>query len=462
MARLLCLLTTAILLIPTPLFASSDCTLYVLQKRDDGLRISSIQIAENATHVLSMAATSGNIALLMPFGLGKSGEIAQRARQPVSALVRCHPGAIQTTYQWANDLTKTLPEVDLASWATYDMRINVTAFDGVQQAFWIRGGQEVAHAEGPILDMFGGQVPLQTGDYSITTEVMPHAQLAALSGAAPLVFDGAHFFVEAVQPGQASQTWIVDLGATGSVIAASVLPKGTPIRQLEQIEHSPAGTKSSQGTMEGFGGTIGGFQGRAVLRQLKIGSLQVDSLTVGVLDALPNIGGRNPVGILGLDVLRRADVLTLAYSDTNPTITWGTSPQLKQPTIETLFSLAYGHVFVEGTINDQPATILLDTGARLSFIASRLMEMAELTPDPSQTQFVAGLDGKRHTVQAVPNGTLRLGMDTSFPISMYVGPIPVLSSIGLEDEGILLGNDWLGTFKYLELDFTNRRLRLAR
>lgn len=455
-------ITLVFLILPATAMASSACTLFVLQRQNDALHISSIPLTQSETYTLSLTPNSGNLALLMPFGLGKSGEVVQRARQPESATIRCANGTLQATYHWPNDRTKALPEVAVATWATYDMRINVTAFDGRQQAFWIRAGQEVAHADGPILDMFGGQIPLQTGDYAITTEVTPHAQLALLSGSAPLVFDGAHFFVEVVQPGQAPQTWIVDLGATGSVVAASALPEGATVRRLEQVEHSASGSETTEGTLEGFGGTIEGFLGRSILPRIQIGSVQVEDLAVGVLDALPNIGKRNPVGILGLDVLRRADVLVFDRSTPNASITWGWQSQVTDPALEAPFSLAYGHVFAAGSINDQPATILLDTGARLSFIAPALMKTAQLTSDPTQTHTVSGLDGARYTVEAVPDVRLRLGTSASVSASFYTGPVPVLAGIGLEDDGVLLGNDWLGTFKQLEFDFSARRLRLSR
>lgn len=440
---------------------AADCTLYVLQHQDNTLFLEPLTIAVQETQVLPLTPESGNITLIMPFGLGKSGEVAQRARQPQMGIVRCTPEALQVTYRWANGRERALPEVRLADWATYDMRINVTAFDGTEEAFWIRAGHEVTRAEGPVLDMFGGQVPLQTGDYALTTEVTNHVQPSLVYGSAPLVFDGAHLFVEATLPGQPPQTWIIDIGATGSVIAASALPNGTEVRRVESIEYSPSGSHTQAGTLEGLGGTIAGFQGRAVLPALTVGSVRFDSLGVSVLDRLPNIGGRNPIGILGLDALSRTNVLTIAYQDEIPAITWKTS-SATQPTVEVPFSLAYGHLFVKGSIHEQPISILVDTGARLSFLSPSLVEAAGLTPDANQTQRIAGLDGTPRTVEAVPDVSLKLGQEQPITAMFYSGALPVFASMGLQDNGVLLGNDWLGTFHRLELDFRERLLRLER
>jgi predicted aspartyl protease len=307
--------------------------------------------------------------------------------------------------------------------------------------------------------MFGGMIPLQQGDYAITTEVTPHTDAQQVEGKAPLVFDGRHLFTRG-HAGGAAGSFIVDVGAGSTVVTEEFLPEGTSIARLKGIEYSDHGTRIVDGSAGGLGGTVESFLGKAVLPVLTIGSVTFHDLSVSVISDMPSFNSKNPVGILGLDLLSRADQVSIQYESDEASLVWENGDiVVGEAIVEIPFTMAGNHLFIEGRIDGTPVSLVLDTGARLSMIPSPLAREAAMASAGLPLEMLRGLDGTPVEVSAATADQFTLGEAEFSDVVFHVGDFAVLESWGLQKNGGILGNDFLQRFREVRFDFRNQIAR---
>jgi hypothetical protein len=117
-----------------------------------------------------MDTAHANIAIVLPWGRGQSGDLAQLT-EPRLLIARCSDGAVTVTVRRPDGRTRELPRVAIADFAAVELRVNVTGGAGARAAFLASGNSVTPDTVGPILDAFEGQVPLGPLDYALTTEV---------------------------------------------------------------------------------------------------------------------------------------------------------------------------------------------------------------------------------------------------------------------------------------------------
>lgn len=242
--------------VPADAATENGCQAFLLKEITDGVTVEGIPIAEGGTQIIPMGRDSGNTPLLLHVGPGMSGSVEQRSTPPlvVMAVARCINGALRVTYRQDDGTERAMPPVDVAEWAQYDMRVSVTGATGVRQAFRIRGGRTVEDAAGPVIDMFGGRVPMQPRDYAITTEVTQHDEIPTVAGSAPLLFDGAHFFVPVRLADGTEAEFVVDFGGGGrSVVSRAFLRDGLAVHEVVVVEYSEQGRRTVAASMQGLG-----------------------------------------------------------------------------------------------------------------------------------------------------------------------------------------------------------------
>ncbi len=174
-------IVTILMLIPLTHGAFADigsCNVFLLKKAGNGLAVEKVMLDDGEVTVFPYNAASDHITALLPFGVGQSGDVVQREEGGGNGIVRCTGGEIRVTYTGADGSEHVMPPVKVEDMLGYDMRVNVIGANGLKEAFLIRAGQTVATASGPVIDMFGGMIPLQKGDYSITTETSVHENKA--------------------------------------------------------------------------------------------------------------------------------------------------------------------------------------------------------------------------------------------------------------------------------------------
>jgi predicted aspartyl protease len=437
---------------------ASDCRVVVLKDGDDGLALEIVTLVEGETTLFGSGKV---ITVIVPFGIGMSGDLlkAEDVRREMG--VHCEGGEIRITSYRPDGTDRALPVVPVADLDAYDIRVNVTTGDGRKRAFKVRAYRQIETDDGPVIDMFGGAIPMVSGDYSVTTEVSEAEARNGVYGHAALRYVDGLLFTEGRTTDGTTGTFIVDFGAGGTVVAREFLPDDAEIEELLAIEHSGEGSRVLPGTMSGAGGEVAGFLGRAELAGFSIGSITFGDTRVSVIDEMPDFGDAPIAGILGLDVLARAAVVSFGYDDEARLVMKPSSSDAgTEGSIELPFRMAADHIFVEGGLGAAPVTFLFDTGARGTIVPESVAEASGLGAGEEVDREFRGLDGNPLPARVVTVEGLTLGAELFPPMQIYVADLPVLANWGLDETSGLLGNDFLENYDRVELDFEGGVLRL--
>ena len=451
-------LPLAALLVPAPALAVN---LHLLLERGDDIALEAVAVPETGELVVERPDL---VTCVLPFGLGQSGDLVPKARRPARLVARVAGGNLLVEVTGGDGRARSLPPVAVADLAALDLRVNGTGAGGRQRAFLVAGNGPAASAAGPVLDMFGGKIPLAAGDWSLTTETTRRARAAGLRGAVPCLWRDGLVFVDVKGPRGKPGRFVVDTAAGTTVVARSFLAPGAAIAPIEGVEHSAAGARVVPGVMEGAGGGVASLLGATSIDGLGLGDLRVDGVTANVLAELPALGGAPVDGILGLDVLSRCGLLRLERgAGDQGTLAFDPAPAAAAAgAISGDFTLVAKHIVLSASLDGTPAALVLDTGARGSLLPSRLAARAKLRPatgsDPREFR---GLDGRPLPARPVRVESLRLGAAEAGPATFFAGDVPALAALGLDADSGLLGNDVLGAWRRLELDFAAGKFRLV-
>jgi hypothetical protein len=256
---------------------------------------------------------------------------------------------------------------------------------------------------------------------------------------------------------------IVDLGAGATVVSKEFLPAGVEVSELVAVEYTGDGERETSGKMEGAGGEVSGFLGKATIPSLQVGDLLFESPEISVIDELPRFFDREVGAILGLDLLQGGVVaLGYGYGDGgNGYMELTSKGRSGAPAMEVPFSIAANHIFIDGSINGMATSLMLDTGARASIAFESTAREAELHIVDSEVRELRGLDGQPIHTRLGTAETLALG-EHSFPaVDFYVADLAGLAHMGLtQDTGGVIGNDFLRQFSRIEVDFNRKMIRL--
>jgi hypothetical protein len=259
--------------------------------------------------------------------------------------------------------------------------------------------------------------------------------------------------------------FIVDFAAGATVVAKSALPGSVGIQAVEGVEYTEDGPRRIESTMKGAGGDVSGFLGTAILPELTVGTLLFRDVKVSVLSSLPEFGGHDPAGILGMNLLSSAKLACLTYPDPGNTghLRLANESHLDSPeSIGIPFTRVGNHLFVTGAVDDAPATFIFDTGARRGHLHPEVARAAGIAlrpdDDPGGTR---GLDGKKMETHLAAAAKLRLGEATFSQVPFVVADMPVFRTIGLGASAGLLGNTFLDRFDEVEIDFEQEVIRLV-
>jgi hypothetical protein len=458
-------LILALLSTPAAAFAAG-CPLFLLKDGPGGITLERQAIEPGNVMVFPVSRDSGTITLVLPYaGPGTSGDLVQLSRKQL-LITQCVDGELRARVKEAGGSERDLPAVRAADLRRYDIRVSVTAHDGDRGTFSILAGKTIISEDpGPVLDLFAGRLPLGEGDYSVTTEVTLRPGGPRAAGAAPLELHGGYFFVRGRMPGGSEGTFVVDTGGGHSLVAKRFLPDGHPVREGEVVEYSAAGKRSLDYAPGGAGGPVETIVGVTRLEEFRISEIRFDDVPMDVISELPEFGGRRIDGIVGLDLLRRGGVVRFELSAGNPSaprlVLGGAGPGGDDTVVELPFAVAQSHIFVRGRIAGQAVHFALDTGAPDSFLTRATAARLGVSADPDTTRTARGLDGADLEIESARVDRLELaglGLD-GFPFML--SDLPVLQPIGGGQNAGLIGNSVLSRFTAMEIDFSERVVRLA-
>lgn len=437
---------------------------FYLAEMDGKVSVESLVIAEGETTVLK---DDRIISFIIPFAPGsKSGDLSSRSDRGRPISIRCRNGMIEASLRNPDgSLLRDLPAFELAEARQLDVRINITAHDGSQSAQRILGWETVVADHGPVLDMFAGRVPMNPGDYSIMIETLAAERHPDLKGVIPLVPIDHWLTADATLEGGRRVRLLLDLGATTSALDARALPAGTVVTPYQMVEYSDKGRLVSDAVVPGAGGMTSNISGTASLLSVGIGDLVLTELPVVVIEKFPEqIAEKGVDGILGIDQIRQAGRIVIgpASSGNGRVLRLGDSIGRLPPADHAIpFTEADNKLFFKGTVNEAPVDLILDSGALQSVLEPSIIGSVTTPLRETGTRHTGtGLDGTPIEMKEVEADELSIGDCRMEDFRLLLANLPVLATMGLTGEAGLLGADFFSRFERIEIDFTNKRMRL--
>lgn len=420
---------------------------YLLKESNGVLHLETMQISEGETKSLEQ---SEFITFILPVGPGKSGNIIQGSDGDNTVKFFATNGELKVSVVKPDGSERKLPSVNFDDLRNYLIRVNIIKGTGLKKAFFIKNYDEYGEANGPVFDLFGGKIPLADDDYSFTTEVTELKQAVYISGSAPLEISDNLLFVKVKINKEKEGYFIIDFGAGRTLLSKESVAPGSQITEIRSIEYSSEGTKISRGEVGAAGGNVPGLLGNTVIDNFSFGTLELNDLSVSVVEKLPAISGREILGIIGMDILQSAPFVTIEYNYGNPgKIIFDKDYKATGNYKNIPFSLTGKQIFINGQINNSKLSFLFDTGARYSFVSEGL----GLSTTGKKAPDVRGLDGNIIPAKSVDVKNFSLGNSEFQFKDFYSSDLPVINNMGLKESGGLLGGDFFKEFSKVIVDY---------
>ena len=466
MKKTFSLVVAITLLAGTATAASPDtCPVFVLKKAGPDFAIETVELADNETQVFTASEQTGIIDVIMPVGPGLSGSMSKWGDRAL-LIVRHADGKLQVTSRLAGGKEWKRPARPLDELADYDVRVSVTAADGTKASFLILQHKEVVRETvGPVVDVFGGKIPMSAGDFTLCTDTYRHTMGSQVEGEARLEYDRWPLVVARL-PNGTQGVFIVDIGAGATVVAREFLPKETQIEKASMVQYTAGGKKMLKYAPSGATGTVDTILGHATLPELRLGTIRFENQPVNVIKEMPDFYGRPMAGILGMDMLRRCKVLSMSLTDTAdsaPTLRMARSMTSSDPKVlELPFTFASSHLVVDGRLNGSPVHFIMDTGAPDIFLDVEAARRIGVKSESEKAYAGSGLDGGSVDVTEGTAADLTLAGRSFGPVKTQLSALSCFLTLRTNGQNAgLLGNSFFGRFKRVELDFDRRVVRLV-
>ncbi len=282
---------------------------------------------------------------------------------------------------------------------------------------------------------------------SATPAIGPAAADAADTTAVTLMATDNRMTVDVTIDGAGPFRFIVDSGATRTVISGALadllrLPEAGPVEM-----HSVGGASTVR-SVRIAALALGGLPGRAVVAP--------------VLDAA-DLGA---AGILGIDALAGKKVvidlvshrMTILAADRHPT-------PAAADEIVVVARRKYGQlVLADADVAGQRIWAIVDTGSMISIGNSRLRDrLARRRGAASVATVITDVAGREIDAAMAPIGDMRLGVWHVRNMVIAFSDTHAFQRFGLADKpSMLLGMDMMGVFSRVSIDFARRTVRLLK
>lgn len=447
-----------------PHLHAQDCHVLLAKKSAEGVSLERLNVPEGQTQIVQIGGASEYIASVVPYSPGISGDLQQLDEQTM-LILRNKNGQLHQTIQNADGSQRELPVGPASALDEYDVRISITGVDGPLASFTVIDGNIQPDEIGPVIDVFQGQIPLGQNDYSITSEVYRRRIGPAVTGRVSLSLRNGYPMVRGVLADGTEIDLIVDTGGGSAlVLTRSVLPDDVDLEPGYMLEYSEKGVRKLEYSAGGATGSFG-IAGVISVSSLQLGSVVFEDVSAEILEddqakIIENIGAK---GIVGLELLREADIVTFVYpqgSEESGELIFAAADDANtgDPAKGVPFVHAMNHLIVRAKANDTPITWILDTGAPDCILAPIGADRGGVVPTAPARE-ARGLDGGSTPLVAATIDSLTLGGQSLKDVPARVGPLSVLKRLGPQSG--LLGNSALARFHKMRLDFTTRTMFLG-
>lgn len=211
---------------------------------------------------------------------------------------------------------------------------------------------------------------------------------------------------------------------------------------------------------------LGGFGytpevvGKTTLQQITVGGLKFSDASVMVMDRMPEIDGRRIAGILGVDMLRRAEIAVFTYGDAPRLLLKSRARTVTKHAVIVPMRMENNYVFIDGSLNGQPVQFLIDTGSPDSFIPVKTVRATGAAAVPNSTRTVTLLDGSEAKVRDAQVRSIEIGGQEFTDMPFQIGELPVFGKLPDNVTPVLLGNAFLGAMESVQFNFNEKTVRL--
>jgi hypothetical protein len=278
-------------------------------------------------------------------------------------------------------------------------------------------------------------------------------------GEIPLEIVDGYLLAKTTMPDGSDACFAVDLAAQGTFVTKTFA--GSNSIQKPQSSNDPLGRGPSHFALGGFG-FRGDVLGKTTMHKLTVGGLTFADATVMVLGTAPKVGGRTIAGVLGLDLLRRAEIAVFRYGSSPALLLKSKANVAVKGSIEMPMKSVADVVVVEGTLNGAKADFLLDTGSPESYLPLKTVRLAGTAAIPNSTREITTLDGDKATVRGARVGSFTLGGESFSGLPFHIGELPLFGRLPESMTPVLLGNAFFGTLQFVEINFEQQTVRLKR
>jgi hypothetical protein len=464
-ARALLPVAVALALWPAASLAAPSARLFLVERVPGGVALRVDSVAVGAVAEFPIDPDSGLVDLVLPVGPGQSASLLRPSDRGGLLVVRHRGDSLYAGVRRPDGSMHERQARALADLAREETRLSITGGDGTRAAFVIRAGADARpDTAGPAANMFAGKLPFQLGDgdWVVQTETWRRPAAAAPRGRMTLSRE-SYLFAEVVRPDGRLGRFIVDLGAGESVVAPGFVPQGQAVVPSNMVEYSLRGARLLDYRAGDATGGMPVSAGHTLFPSLSLGGVTIDSLEAEVAD-LPAALGEGVVGILGIDVLRRAARVRLtvpAKADAPATLEFDPPAPLAREAGRCAFSWLSSHVVMGGEVSGLPAHWIVDSGSPVSFVDPTALAEAPWVLAARKAPPVRGVGGKPGASYDAKAPTLRVGTGARWadtPVRLArLAPFDAVRPGGRVPA--LLGLSEIARMGSLELDFNARLAR---
>ncbi|MFA6233191.1 MAG: aspartyl protease family protein [Bacteroidota bacterium] len=278
-------------------------------------------------------------------------------------------------------------------------------------------------------------------------------------GEMKLEFENGYFFAKTSMPDGAKAWFAVDLAAKSTAVTKA-FAENQNIQKL-QSSNDPLDHGDSHYALGGFGFTSE-IVGKTTIQTLDVGGLSFANATVMVMNEAPTVAGRTIAGVLGVDMLRRAEIAVFRYGSAPALVFKSKSAAAVRGTIEMPMKVINNALFVEGKMNGQKVDFLLDTGSPDSYLPVKTVRMTGASALPNSTREITTLDGDKAKVRGAQIESITLGEESFTELPFNIGELPVFGRLPESTVPVLLGNTFFGALQFVEINFQSNTVRLKK
>ncbi|MFZ1731721.1 MAG: aspartyl protease family protein [Bacteroidota bacterium] len=281
----------------------------------------------------------------------------------------------------------------------------------------------------------------------------------AVYGEMKLEFESGYLFAKTSMPDGAKAWFAVDLAAKSTAITKAFA--GTSNIQKLQSSNDPLDQETSQYALGGFGFSTE-IVGKTTIQTLDVGGLSFSDAAVMVMSDAPKVAGRTIAGVIGVDILRRAEIAVFRYGSSPTLVLKSKTNTTIKDAVDMPMKIINNAVFVEGSMNGQKVDFLLDTGSPESYMPVKTVRVTGAAALPNSTREITTLDGDKAKVRGAQVESITLGGQSFTELPYNIGELPVFGRLPESTTPVLLGNSFFSSLQFVEINFEGNSVRLKK